>query len=62
MTKKNESALVFDGTNGTSSYNFKVTGIGEFWRTETSHKENEGIFTKADFEKDLKKVSRKIKK
>ena len=60
MDKNN--AIVLEENNGTSAPKFHVTGIGEYWFTEEISREKEETFTKSDFERDLRKASRKVKK
>jgi hypothetical protein len=60
---KEEATLIIPrNDSGTSDRFFHVTGIAENWRMPEENEEAESIFTKADFENALRKVSRKIKK
>ena len=60
----NKNTILIDtrGIDGTSPRSFHATGVGEYWRSPSDTDQQEDIFTRADFGKDLKKVSRKIKK
>lgn len=59
---KNTTLIDTKGIDGTSPRSFHATGVAEYWRSLSETDQQEDIFTRADFEKDLKKVSRKIKK
>jgi NADH dehydrogenase FAD-containing subunit len=61
-TNENATLIIPKDVNGTSPRTFHVTGVAEHWHSLNRIDQQEDIFTKVNFEKALKKVSRKIKK
>jgi len=61
MTEQSKNVLTFNNVDETSVRTFHVTGIAEHW-PPIEGEEQEDVFTKTDFEKALKKVSRRVKK
>jgi len=61
MTEPNTATLNVRSADSTGDSTFRATGIAEHWHSLDMEEQGE-IFTKEDFPKTLKKVSRKIKK
>ena len=61
MTEPNTATLNVSSADSTGDSTFHITGIAEHWHLPSIEEQGE-IFTKGDFQKALKKVSRKIKK